>query len=760
MNNHFLLFATIILLNFCVGVFSQNDYYVVAILRKDTDNNYDDESKTIQDKIDQLVNDRMNDIYDVIEDNKDSYILKNGEMDEKLDELDSVQNRKRDNRTRKFLFINRARPNTTFHKRSLENEVNSGNSTVEYIPFESDLVSHVCPISNYYAITVYLNKKTLDIVSDLDNILYIEKSSTLKLLETKNTIDINAVKKQTNWTDVSVQEFKYPGTPNYLSLLSQSPNVRNGKDYDESFYYPTSAGKGIDIYLIDEGILTNHDDYQTYKGTSYERTITCDAVTRKNKIYATSGQEKLNCWTSDTTSPRYPEHGIAVSSISGGTLFGVAKKANLHMIATELSSIDILQSIDFIMQHATPYKTVISMSIGGGEYQQSEEDKINDLVSKGFIFLVAAGNEDINCCADKKNRRFYPYAGYSATITVGATESKIVNNKYVSADYTNYGKCVDIFAPGHVIQPVVRNSRTQYKSTKGTSFATPMVAGIVASIMAEHPEVKYNQEKIRKILIEMSIKDSISGLASVDTPNRFVNNGKTLNVTPDESSAGNISNTECGISAGNASCGDGCCTKEGKCVKFNDANAQKCLIENGCQSKFGYCTSSEKAIQECDKELKENEECQVNINWNMSDANIIKACTSFYSTKCEKFYENLYTEQSICSLAKKYKNYSFINNFTLTKYRNYDSICSEEMQYMCQALNNKCYVDRSTITSTSKLISKCKSFRTTECQQFFKDGINNTSVCAYAKSSYYYKVPDATELRKRYNESVELCRNY
>jgi hypothetical protein len=102
----------------------------------------------------------MNDIYDVIEENKESYILENGKQDIKLEELKTNPLRKRGDKPKKYLFLY-PRPTNHHLKRSLED---STDSKVEYIPIKSKLINHICPIKNYYAINVYLSPVTAKIV--------------------------------------------------------------------------------------------------------------------------------------------------------------------------------------------------------------------------------------------------------------------------------------------------------------------------------------------------------------------------------------------------------------------------------------------------------------------------------------------------------------------------------------------------------------------------------------------------------------------
>jgi hypothetical protein len=108
MKNH--LFITIVIVfNYFIGIYAENSYYIVNILRDKSDKNYDDESEEIQQLTDNLLNDRMNDIYHIIENNQDTYVFENGKQDEKLEELNNSPLRKRNENgvEKKLLFINK-----------------------------------------------------------------------------------------------------------------------------------------------------------------------------------------------------------------------------------------------------------------------------------------------------------------------------------------------------------------------------------------------------------------------------------------------------------------------------------------------------------------------------------------------------------------------------------------------------------------------------------------------------------------------------
>ena len=217
--------------------------------------------------------------------------------------------------------------------------------------------------------------------------------------------DIDAIQKETNWTSVSVQPTLDEDPYTYfLSFISQSNDIDEGKPLDMNYYYPSSAGHGIDIYFIDSGIIVHPDYFDTYKDTEDERTVTCDAISNGIEIRDTTENEKTSCMDEIFD---YPDHGIEVSSVGGGSLLGVAKKANIHMIASDFSIISTLRAIDYIILNAKPHKTVLSMSFASlGTYRKSCDDKLSDLINAGIIVVVAVGNDGVNVCGNKYSDTF------------------------------------------------------------------------------------------------------------------------------------------------------------------------------------------------------------------------------------------------------------------------------------------------------------------------------------------------------------------
>ncbi|OUM56563.1 hypothetical protein PIROE2DRAFT_25567, partial [Piromyces sp. E2] len=227
---------------------------------------------------------------------------------------------------------------------------------------------------------------------------------------------------------------------------------------DNNFYYPSSAGKGIDIYLVDEGLNTYHDDFNW----------------KNNYIYNYTGVDDI------------PSHGIVVSSMAGGTIYGTAKKANIHMVAIDFTGGSPLKGFDYIAKKAKPNKCVVSLSVGSGYYSKAKEDKLEEMLNAGCIIITVAGNGNMNGCLPTDDDDFNSIPGYRKSIVVGGVSQILYGDGYYRIYYSNYGDCVDIFAPAKVASPdLSKGSRNAYKTAGGTSYSAPIVAGVVATIMSE-----------------------------------------------------------------------------------------------------------------------------------------------------------------------------------------------------------------------------------------------------------------------------------
>jgi len=419
----------------------------------------------------------------------------------------------------------------------------------------------------------------------------IAKEDIEKIIDNKkeNEIyyNITDIKIDTQWSDVSIQR----NASSHLSLISQSKvdfNLVN--EYDNNFYYPSTAGEGVDIYILDDGLNTNHIDFDT----TY-RNVTCDGATRSFKFieYEPSSPEIKNC----TNFSGEQSHGIAVASAAAGTIYGVAKKANIHVIATELYLSHFIFAFNYIIEKAKdPHKTIINMSFGGYHYRSVFDKQLNVLANKGFMIFAPAGNDNIDACStdirysedddENVNDKQYP-SSYIDVISVGGMDNHDPKYFYDKEFYSNYGSCVDFFAPYYVTLASISNEiKTNIKQNgianeKGTSFSSPIVAGVAATLISEHPEITFNHDIIKQMLIDLSIKGAIKDLDHLNTPNRLINIGKQVVYSADNEYKG------CGIGSGKKSCPTGkCCSAKGYCGN----TAEHCKID--CQSEFGQCSAN------------------------------------------------------------------------------------------------------------------------------------------------------------------------
>jgi len=169
----FLFLIIVVIFDYLNPVFAENDFYVVSIRRSENDKAYDEASVKEQNAVDDLVNDRMNDIYDIIEENKETYADEDGTIDEKLDEFESLPLRKRNAFKRKIKFLNL--------NRLKKKEKRSEEEDIEYVYFKSQIVYHICPVSNYYVIRAYLSDVTAEKVKQLPNVISCNKDIKIEI---------------------------------------------------------------------------------------------------------------------------------------------------------------------------------------------------------------------------------------------------------------------------------------------------------------------------------------------------------------------------------------------------------------------------------------------------------------------------------------------------------------------------------------------------------------------------------------------------
>ncbi len=212
-------------------------------------------------------------------------------------------------------------------------------------------------------------------------------------------------------------------------------------------YTYAATGAGVRAYILDTGILASHGDFggRVAGGTT--------AIS--------DGRGTTDC----------NGHGTHVAGTVGGATWGVAKGVTLVPVRVldcrgSGSTSGVIAGIDWVAANAVR-PAVANMSLGGGA-STALDDAVANAVAQGISFVVAAGNSNTNACTASPARA-------PSAITVGATTSSDAR-----ASYSNYGTCLDIFAPGSSITSAWYTSNTATNTISGTSMASPHVAGAVA----------------------------------------------------------------------------------------------------------------------------------------------------------------------------------------------------------------------------------------------------------------------------------------
>jgi serine protease len=264
-------------------------------------------------------------------------------------------------------------------------------------------------------------------------------------------------------------------------------------DYQFSW---STAGSGVHVYIIDSGIRSSHVDFGGRVLAGY--TAIAD------------GNGTEDCMG----------HGTHVAGSVGGTAWGVAKAALLHPVRVfgcsgSASVSAIVAGIDWVIKNKIP-PAVANLSLGGS-YSSTLNTAVQNMINAGVTTVVAAGNSSMDACSGSP-------AMVADAISVAASDYADRH-----ASFSNYGSCVDLYAPGVGIRSTYYTNDSATVVMSGTSMASPHAAGAAALYLGSNASATPAQ--VSGALMQNATSGILSGVPS-GTANRLLYTGAVVPTTP------------------------------------------------------------------------------------------------------------------------------------------------------------------------------------------------------------------------------------
>ena len=271
-------------------------------------------------------------------------------------------------------------------------------------------------------------------------------------------------------------------------------------------YTYNATGSGVTAYIIDTGILASHGEFGGRVGAGYSA--------------INDGRGTTDC----------NGHGTHVAGTVGGSTYGVAKQVSLRPVRVldctgNGTTSGVIAGVDWVTgNHAAGAPAVANMSLGGG-ISTALDSAVGNSIADGVTYAVAAGNESANACNGSPSR-------VSAALTVGST-----TNTDARSSFSNYGSCLDLFAPGSTITSAWYTGNTATNTISGTSMATPHVAGVAALYLQGAPTA--TPTAVGSAILNGSTT-GVVGNPGTGSPNRLLHSLLGGGTTPPDPPSGNL----------------------------------------------------------------------------------------------------------------------------------------------------------------------------------------------------------------------------
>jgi len=383
-----------------------------------------------------------------------------------------------------FVIFNDKAPKFGLEKEKLQSWLPSG--MPELSP---NNVQWVYDILEFRGFSVWTSPSTVDALFAYDFVKYVEEDGVMRTTAPFTQRPDYGMLRITqkgarNLATVPSGQYTsgYPSAAADTNTWDWTSAVYNG-------YRPINNGGNSKIWIVDTGILQNHNELNGY--------------VKDNADFVSPSTNGTDC----------NGHGTHCAGSAGGNWRGLSQSAEIGNVRVlgcggSGTTAGVVQGFNYVCNNRAGGKAnILSASLGGG-ISQASDDAINNCNNLGVICVVAAGNNNANACN-------YSPARATGAITVGA-----ITKDDAIASFSNWGTCVNVFAPGVNIHSGWYTSSSTYNTISGTSMATPLAAGAIGLFCTGRTTCTPAQ--VRDAINTNGTRNVITGLPA-GSPNIIIN---------------------------------------------------------------------------------------------------------------------------------------------------------------------------------------------------------------------------------------------